>query len=404
LQPKEKEYLDLCYGQGAEHFEHGRIGREALVTVLWRSEEHEALGERSWDEGTARAVVSAIVADADAAAVDGVWPGHPDDDEWEGFDSSSSSLYLGSAGMIWALRRLGSSLDLPSLAAGALERYRSGPDFRQDAASLWMGETGLLVVAAKVGSAAADMQRLRQLIRQNRNHPAWELMYGSPGTILAARACGLKDELAESSELLWQRWDPDTDLWTQEVFGYTAQFLGPPHGLAGNVHALRGYVPDADLRERVARALERTVLREDDLANWPPSRLPIEGWDSRIRVQWCFGAPGMVATLADLMPPELALAGGELIWRAGPLRKGAGLCHGTAGNGYAFLKLFTLTGDQRWLDRARRFAVHAARQVEAERTHLGRGHYTLWTGDVGVALYLQACISADAAVPTIDVW
>jgi hypothetical protein len=24
-------------------------------------------------------------------------------------------------------------------------------------------------------------------------------------------------------------------------------------------------------------------------------------------------------------------------WRAGPLTKGAGLCHGTGGNGYAFL-------------------------------------------------------------------
>jgi hypothetical protein len=33
-------------------------------------------------------------------------------------------------------------------------------------------------------------------------------------------------------------------------------------------------------------------------------------------------------------------AGGELTWRAGPLAKGANLCHGTAGNGYAFLALF----------------------------------------------------------------
>ena len=62
---------------------------------------------------------------------------------------------------------------------------------------------------------------------------------------------------------------------------------------------------------------------------------------------------------------ELLLAGGELTWAAGPLRKGAGLCHGTAGNGFALLKLFTRTGDERWLERARAFATHAAAQVEA---------------------------------------
>jgi hypothetical protein len=37
---------------------------------------------------------------------------------------------------------------------------------------------------------------------------------------------------------------------------------------------------------------------------------------------------------------QIALGGGELTWRAGPLEKGGGLCHGTSGNGYAFLVLF----------------------------------------------------------------
>jgi hypothetical protein len=47
------------------------------------------------------------------------------------------------------------------------------------------------------------------------------------------------------------------------------------------------------------------------------------------------------------MPLELALGGGELTWRAGPLRKGAGLCHGTAGNGFAFLRLHRLVPRRR---------------------------------------------------------
>ena len=121
-----------------------------------------------------------------------------------------------------------------------------------------------------------------------------------------------------------------------------------------------------------------------------------------MRVQWCHGAPGIVATIGDLIPLDLALAAGELIWRAGPLRKGPGLCHGTAGNGFAFLKLLNLTGDELWLDRARRFAMHAIEQVEHQRAQFGRGRYTLWTGDVGVALYLRACVNGDVTFPTID--
>ena len=46
--------------------------------------------------------------------------------------------------------------------------------------------------------------------------------------------------------------------------------------------------------------------------------------------------------------------------------------------------------------------MHAIEQVDKERAEVGRGRYTLWTGDVGVALYLQACISAMADFPTID--
>jgi hypothetical protein len=107
----------------------------------------------------------------------------------------------------------------------------------------------------------------------------------------------------------------------------------------------------------------------------------------------------MVATLAPYMHQDLALAAGELTWRAGPLRKGPGLCHGTAGNGYAFLALFEKTGDELWLTRARAFAMHAAEQVERARTEYGRGRYSLWTGDLGTALYLADCVGGTGRLP-----
>ena len=370
--------------------------------MLWREQEHEALTHQEWDPELAREAIRVIVADAEAAERDGGWPGHPLDDVRE--DEAWCSLYLGGAGMIWALSKLGSSLDRDSAVGAALERYRSptGSEEELHPPSLLVGETGVLVVADKLGSPAADSDRLRELIRANREHPTWELLYGSPGTILAARVCGLEDEWRESAELLYEHWDGSSDMWRHELFGRVRPFLGPGHGFAGNVHALRGFVDEKILRERVARLLSRTAGREDRLVNWPPEDHPIAEVASSVRVQWCHGAPGIVGTLGDLMPLELATGGGELTWRAGPLHKGPGLCHGTAGNGFAFLKLYDLTRDPVWLERARRFAMHAIEQVDRGRSLLGRGRYTLFTGDIGVALYLRACLETNPDFPILD--
>ena len=367
--------------------------------MLWRVEEHEELTRRDWDPVRALDAIRSIVADAEAAENDGGWPGHPLDDIAE--DELFASLYLGSAGMIWGLAKLGSSIDAGAAVASALARYRLAPDEGDDAhpPSLFIGESGLLAVADRLGSPTADRRRLSELVRSNREHPTWELLWGSPGTMLAARACGLEDEWRDSAELLYARWDGSSDMWRHELQGRVQSTLGPIHGFAGNVHALRGFVDEDLLRTRVTRLLTRTALLEDGLANWPPT---LESRASRIRVQWCHGAPGIVATIGDLMPLELALAGGELTWRAGPLRKGPGLCHGTAGNGFAFLVLHDLTGDRRWLERARCFAMHAIDQVEAQRAELGRGRYTLMTGDVGSALYVRACLDEVARFPILD--
>jgi len=124
-------------------------------------------------------------------------------------------------------------------------------------------------------------------------------------------------------------------------------------------------------------------------------------------IQYCHGAPGFVVCLADLPGTSLddvLVAGGEATWAAGPLTKGSNLCHGTAGNGYAFLKLFRRTGDARWLDRARAFAMHAIAQTEADEKRFGQLRYSLWTGDPGLAIYLWDCIRASPAFPTVDVF
>ena len=237
----------------------------------------------------------------------------------------------------------------------------------------------------------ANLERLSELIAANAEDERCELMWGSPGTILAGRELGL--DVTASIEWVNARRDAD-GVWTQQLYGHTTRYLGPAHGFAGCVLAL-GNVAG------VSETLQRFAVEEDGLVNWPSragTALDANG-DGQIRTQWCHGAPGIVATLAPLLDEELAVAGGELTWRAGPLRKGANLCHGTAGNGYAFLALLQRTGDERWLMRARSFAMHAADQVEDSRADNGRGRHTLWTGDLGTALYLADCIDGGGEPP-----
>ena len=128
--------------------------------------------------------------------------------------------------------------------------------------------------------------------------------------------------------------------------------------------------------------------------------------DGQIRLQWDAGAPGIVCTATDYLDEELLLAGAELVWQAGAhgAEKGSGLCHGTAGNGYALLSTFGRTQDERWLERARRFAVHALEQAGRARDVRGRGRYSLWTGDVGVALYAADCLDGRARYPILGGW
>jgi len=117
----------------------------------------------------------------------------------------------------------------------------------------------------------------------------------------------------------------------------------------------------------------------------------------------------MVTTFADApftlpLLEELLLEGGDFTWQAGPLTKGSSLCRGTGGNGYAFLKLYRRTKNADWLHRARDFAMTAIVQCRDARVQYGKGRYSLWTGDVGLAIYLWDCLTAEPRFPTVDVF
>jgi Lanthionine synthetase C-like protein len=176
------------------------------------------------------------------------------------------------------------------------------------------------------------------------------------------------------------------------------------HGFASNAFVLladRDLLGDGanEVASRIRDVLRDLAVEQDGVAQWLPLADVATG---RRPVQWCHGSPGIVTSLAGLAADDeadrLLAAGGELTWRAGPLVKGgAGLCHGTAGNAYVLLSLHSRSADERWLDRARTFAMDALADVDRRRQ--SRGRYTLFTGDIGVALLLRRCLAADATFP-----
>jgi Lanthionine synthetase C-like protein len=391
--------------------------------ALHSPEQHEPLAGGAWDEGRARAAIAAIVAEAERSFDRaGLWTLHPldwDDDEDAG--RSYTGVYMGAAGVIWALSELGSQRDFAAIAAGLDERYLARPDHGPAAPGLWLGRAGILAVAERLAPDAARRDLLHSVLNGNAENQAVEVMWGAPGSMLVAAA--LLHRTGEErfaavwrrlADAVWDAWVRDDQrgyrIWTQHLYGHVARYVGPAHGMAGCVAALVER-PDLLGAERV-RELERgavetvtaTAFVEDGRANWEPlagAGLAVRG-PAEIRTQWCHGAPGMVATMAAVAPDDeaftrLLVAGGELAWEAGPLRKGPTLCHGTAGNGLAFLALLRRTGDERWLERARRFGMHAVGQVEQTRAEHGRGRHSLWTGDPGVALYLRSCIDPASA-------
>jgi len=228
------------------------------------------------------------------------------------------------------------------------------------------------------------------------DEPRWRALF-------EIQAAHLLDDLQETDK---------GPLWTQDLYGNHLRYLGPVHGYAGNMIALMlgwGWLNDAQ-RARIADAVPRTLTanawRSEHGVSWRAVAADRE--EAPQLCQHCHGAPGMVTAFADapFTSPaleELLREGGRYTWAVGPLAKGSNLCHGTGGNGYAFLKLYRRTKDPIWLERARAFAMTAIAQYREARAELGRGRYSLWTGDIGLAVYLWDCARAEPAFPTIDV-
>lgn len=93
---------------------------------------------------------------------------------------------------------------------------------------------------------------------------------------------------------------------------------------------------------------------------YPTGNLPssFPGKEDRL-VQWCHGGPGAIylairceRVFNNNKFGDYAVRMADDIWERGLLVKGSGLCHGVAGNAYAFLAMYAHTDDKKYIYRA----------------------------------------------------
>ena len=257
---------------------------------------HRALTHDAWSELAARAAIEEIAADAIAHFhPDTFWPAHPSDD---GVGDGNPSFYKGAAGVIWALdylHRIGATRvaeDFRPVLPKLMERTiidfetNSPADYAKHG-SLLFGDMGAALLAMRLAPTSSLADLVHRRAEANNGLPIRELMWGMPGSMVAAihmaemtqgtamarplrnaggAAVGRSGGHAARSTL-------DTgSLWCQD------RFLGPVHGFAGNViPLLRGWdwltpAQQAHVAEFVPKTLEANAWRYEVGTTWGPEK------------------------------------------------------------------------------------------------------------------------------------
>lgn len=346
------------------------------------------------------------------------WPTDPNEDA---NIKCNKSFYFGASGVLWSLEQIAIFLkkDLPlnkvQIINSIHRDYLREPDTEEVVPSLFLGEVGILLLKYKFTPDQETENHLYDLILNNISNETLEPLWGAPGTMLGASYMYEWTQDKKWSKLFLKNADfliqelkkcieRDEYTWSQKMYGQERRYIGAGHGYFGNIFGiLKNYslLPNSEqefILTHISKVVKDLVSEKNGHANWPAVYPLTE--NLRPMVQWCHGSPGVITSLhafpksIDAKVEDLLLKGGELVWDAGPLTKGIALCHGTDGNGFSLLQLYKRSGDKIWLHRARQFAMHALKQRN--------GRFSLFTGELGLALYLIACLNEDDRFPLLD--
>lgn len=181
------------------------------------------------------------------------------------------------------------------------------------------------------------------------------------------------------------------------------RYWGAAHGLAGILQVLLHFPLSEEDSEDVKGTLRyMRSNRFPHSGNYPS----FEGNPRDKLVQWSHGATGVAITLCkasqvfsrDREFRDAAIEAGEVVWKNGLVKK-VGLSDGVAGNAYAFLSLYRLTGEPVYEERAKAFASflyhNAGKLVSVGHAGTTEHAYSLFQGLAGTACLLFDLLSPE---------
>jgi serine/threonine-protein kinase len=289
----------------------------------------------------------------------------PDDafyDESRGLNVNTvgrTALYHSALGMHCVDALIACSAEQPDRLATAIDAFIAAATIPEDRADVTTGYAGHLIACATLLDAMAAANQFEERER-----------------LIALGQRRKADLLA-----VWGPLD-------KVLPGAREPYYGIAHGWAGAAYAMLRHadatgepVPEAVVE--TLRELAAVARRTRDGAHWPMGVRNEEVWTS-----WCHGTAGyaLLWSLAQRILPdgdfaELAILAGEHAWNTRAPDTGH-LCCGAAGQGYAFLALHRLTGDGKYVDRARQRLEHGVGFVGTR----GMTTDSLYKGDLGLAL------------------
>ncbi|XP_050420885.1 lanC-like protein 3 homolog [Adelges cooleyi] len=200
---------------------------------------------------------------------------------------------------------------------------------------------------------------------------------------------------------------------------YNTEYLGAAHGLCTILQMLISFPQfinnNQSARHDIKKSIDLLISLQSANGNFACA---VDELGPRQRperdelVHWCHGAPGVVYLLAKaylvFKEPtylESCLKCGDLVWEKGLLKKGPGICHGIAGNGYVFLLLYRLTGDTKHLNRALMFGEFMFTDECKKGSRIPDSLYSLYEGLAGTVCFLIDLTQPQKATfPFLDVF
>uniref|UniRef100_A0A6P7GJ71 LanC-like protein 3 homolog n=2 Tax=Diabrotica virgifera virgifera TaxID=50390 RepID=A0A6P7GJ71_DIAVI len=361
-------------------------------------------------------------------------------------ENAGDGIYLGTAGIAYMFYHLSK---VPTLSSKQSQYLRQAVTYLNPAItvascnktdsipSFILGNAGIYAVAATVFNSLGDLNQSNQYIqlyydsantvKKQRflNYGSDELFVGRAGYVLGALWIAAetntplrKNDIYEICDIIVKSgrdYSRTHDSRCPLMYSYyEVEYLGAAHGLCSILQVLLTVPGYMDSHPNEAKDIKNSIdflLGEQDAEGNFPAAVDEIGYRSEL-IHWCHGAGGMIFLMAkaylvfkEQKYLDSCILMGNLVWAKGLLKKGPGICHDIAGNGYVFLLLYRLTQEQKYLHRAIEFYKFMLSSEFQSGSRTPDYPYSLFEGLAGTTCFLADLTHpSEAKFPFYDIF